>query len=151
MARFEATVERRKGGGRLVAVPLDVPALFGKVRAPVRGNVNGVPYRSTIMKYGSTYYLGLTKETRDGAGVDAGDLVRVEMEVDDAPRVVEIPSELAVALAAAPDARERFDQLSFTHRKAYARWIAEAKRDETRQRRVEQAVEMLRAGTGAPG
>lgn len=103
------------------------------------------------MKYGDTYYLGLNKKTREGAGVDAGDLVHVEMELDDAPRVVEVPPELAVALDAAPDARERFDQLSFTHRKEYARWIAEAKRDETRQRRVEQAVEMLRAGTKTPG
>ena len=102
------------------------------------------------MTYGRTYYLGLNKDTREGAGVEAGDLVRVEMELDDAPRVVEIPSELAVALAAVPDARERFDQLSFTHRREYARWITEAKRDETRQRRVSQAVQMLQAGTKTP-
>lgn len=151
MARFEATIVKRKGGGRLVAVPLDVPALFGRVRAPVRGSVNGFPYRSTIIKYGDTYYLGLNKKTREGAGVDAGDLVRVEMELDNAPRVVEVPPELAVALDAAPDARERFDQLSFTHRTEYARWVAEAKLDESRQRRVEQAVELLRAGTKTPG
>lgn len=66
--RFEATVEERSGGGRLVAVPLDVPALFGKVRAPVRGTVNGFPYRSTIMRYGDTYYRGLNREVREGAG-----------------------------------------------------------------------------------
>jgi hypothetical protein len=148
--RFDATVETRGGGGRVIVVPLDVPALFGKVRAPVRGTVNGFPYRSRIMRYGGTYYLGLNSEVRQGAKVDAGDIATVEMELDDAPREVEVPRALAAALAAAPDARETFDGLSYTHRKEYARWIAEAKREETKRTRVEKAVAMLRDGVKTP-
>lgn len=148
--RFEATVEARGRGGRVVVVPLDVPALFGKVRAPVRGTVSGFPYRSRIMRYGGTYYLGLNRELREGARVDAGDRVAVEMELDDAPREVEVPGELARALGENPDARNSFDALSYTHRKEYARWIAEAKREETRRTRVEKAIAMLRDGVRTP-
>jgi hypothetical protein len=136
--RFATHVEEA-GRGRVVVVPLDVPAVFGKVR----GTVNGFPYRSTIMKYGDTYYLGLNGELRNGAGVDAGDLVEIEMELDDAPREVDVPAELAAALDATPAARHAFDALSYTHQKEYAGWIAEAKRDETRRTRVEKAVAML--------
>ena len=57
-----------------------------------------------------------------------------------------MPEALAAALAANPDASAAFERLAFTHRKEYARWVAEAKREETRERRVEQAVEMIRTG-----
>jgi Bacteriocin-protection, YdeI or OmpD-Associated/Domain of unknown function (DUF1905) len=146
---FEARVEEL-GRGRGVVVPLDVPALFGKVRAPVRGTVNGFPYRSTIMRYGETYYLGLNREIRDGAVIDAGDVVTIEMELDDAPREVEVPEELAAALDAEPAARRAFDGLSYTHRKEYAGWVAEAKREETRRTRAGKAVAMLTEGTRTP-
>jgi len=76
--------------------------------------------------------------------------VTVEMELDDAPREVDVPQELASALADAPGARSAFDTLSFTHRKEYAGWIAEAKREETRRTRVEKAVAMLRGGVKTP-
>jgi uncharacterized protein YdeI (YjbR/CyaY-like superfamily) len=67
------------------------------------------------------------------------------LELDTAPREVEVPAALAAALAADPQAQAVFDGMAFTHRKEYARWVAEAKRDETRERRVQQAVEMIRA------
>lgn len=92
------------------------------------------------------FLLGLYQEVRQGAGVQAGDEVDVTVELDDAPREVEVPEALTVALAADPQARESFERMAFTHRKEYARWIAEAKREETRQRRVRQALEMIRAG-----
>jgi uncharacterized protein YdeI (YjbR/CyaY-like superfamily) len=72
--------------------------------------------------------------------------VEVTGELDTAPRGVEVPQALASALAANPDAGAAFERLAFTHRKEYARWIAEARRDETRDRRVQQALEMLRTG-----
>jgi uncharacterized protein YdeI (YjbR/CyaY-like superfamily) len=72
--------------------------------------------------------------------------VEVTLELDAAPREVEVPAVLAVALAADPEARASFERMAFTHRKEYARWITEAKRDETRRRRVQQALEMIRAG-----
>jgi bacteriocin resistance YdeI/OmpD-like protein/uncharacterized protein DUF1905 len=150
MPTFDARVDEMGRGGRAVVVPLDVPALFGKVRAPVRGTVNGFPYRSTIMRYGDTYYLGLNREVRHGAGIDAGHVVTVELELDDAPREVEVPEELAAVLEAAPAARRAFDALSYTHRREYAGWVGEGKRDETRRTRAQKAIAMLTKGARTP-
>jgi hypothetical protein len=149
--RFEATVEARGRGGRLVVVPFDVPAVFGRARAPVRGSVGGAEIRSTIMKYGDAYYLGLNREVRDAAGgIDTGDRVTVELELDDAPREVDVPPELRRALDAEPRLAAWYEGLSFTHRREYARWVAEAKRAETRERRADRAVAMLRQKLPTP-
>ena len=80
------------------------------------------------------------------ADARAGDTVEVDLELDTKPREVEPPEALARALAADPVARAAFDGLAITHRKEYARWIEEAKRDETRERRVAQAIVMLGEG-----
>lgn len=90
--------------------------------------------------------MGLNRAVRKEAGVEAGDTVEVKIELDTAPREVEIPEALADALAEDSEARAAFDRLAYSHRKEYARWIEEAKRDETRKRRVVNALEMLREG-----
>jgi uncharacterized protein YdeI (YjbR/CyaY-like superfamily) len=103
------------------------------------------------MVYGGVTYLGFRREIRDAAGgIGDGDEVEVEIERDDAPREVEVPDALARALAADQDARDVFEGLAFTHRKEYATWIAEAKKEETRARRVERAMAMLREGVKHP-
>jgi hypothetical protein len=138
-------------GDRGVVVPFDAKAKFGEARAPVAGTVNGTPFRGRLMVYGGVTYLGLRMEIREAAGgIDEGDPVEVEIERDDAPREVEVPVPLAAALAADDVARTAFDSLAFTHRKEYATWIAEAKREGTRARRVERAVSMLREGVRHP-
>jgi ribosomal protein L11 len=144
--RFKATM-----GDRGVAVPGDPKAEFGGARAPVAGTVNGSPFRGRLMVYGGVTYLGFRREIRDAAGgIEPGDEVEVVIERDDAPREVEVPEALSGALADDPEARAVFDSLSFTHRKEYAVWIAEAKRDETRTRRIEKALAMLRGGVKHP-
>jgi uncharacterized protein YdeI (YjbR/CyaY-like superfamily) len=110
--------------------------------------INGYTYRSTIAKYGDDYLLPLNRENREAAGVTAGDRVMVRVELDTKPRVVETPADLEAALT--KPARETWDALSFTHRREYVEWFDEAKRPETRQRRVAKAVEMLAEGTKAP-
>jgi len=147
--RFEGTLERR-GSGTLVEVPFDVRAVFGKARAPVRGTVNGHPFRTTVAVYGGRYYLGFRREVREAAGLDDGDRLAIVLEPDDAPRTVEIPAELKAALAAAPDAKAAFERLSYTHRREYVEWVSGAKRAETRQARLERAVAMLRDGVRHP-
>jgi uncharacterized protein YdeI (YjbR/CyaY-like superfamily) len=92
------------------------------------------------------FLLGLSRENREAAGVEPGDTVDVTIVLDKAPRELEVPPALAAALATAPEAAAAYDRLAYTHRKEYARWIEEAKRDETRARRVEQALTMLREG-----
>jgi hypothetical protein len=147
--RFEGVLEPYRTGF-VIEIPFDVKTAFGSGRPPVRGTVNGFAIRSTLMSMGGRHLLGLNRETREGAGVNAGDRVTVELELDEEPRVVEVPADLAAALNAAPDARDLFDRLSYTHRREYAEWIAEAKREETRRSRIERAVAMLREGVRHP-
>jgi Bacteriocin-protection, YdeI or OmpD-Associated/Domain of unknown function (DUF1905) len=147
--RFEVELEA-EGSGVFYQVPLDVPAVFGKARAPVRGTINGQLFRSTVAVYGGRYYLPVNRALRDAAGVAAGDAVVIELEADDEPRTVDPPADLAGALAADPEAKAAFDGLSYTHQREYAEWVAEAKREATRRRRVEQAVQMVKDGRRHP-
>jgi hypothetical protein len=118
----------------------------GAKRFPVVASVNGYTWRTSVVRMGGEFLLGLNREVREGAGVATDDEVEVSVQLDTAPREVEVPGALAAALAADPQAGAAFERMPFTHRKEYARWVAEAKREETRQRRVQQAVEMIRAG-----
>ncbi|HEV3014808.1 MAG TPA: YdeI/OmpD-associated family protein [Actinomycetota bacterium] len=147
--RFE-TVLDAEGSGVYFEVPLDVPAEFGKARAPVRGTINGQPFRGTVAVYGGRYYLPVNRALREAAGVAAGDAVVVELEADDQPRTVDPPPDLADALAADPEAKVAFAGLSYTHQREYAEWVAEARRAATRGRRVAQTVQMLRDGRRHP-
>jgi bifunctional DNA-binding transcriptional regulator/antitoxin component of YhaV-PrlF toxin-antitoxin module len=142
--------ESGRGGGHSVEVPFDARAEFGEARPPVEGTVNGVPLRSRLAVYGGRTYVGLTREVRAAAGIGAGDEVEVVLRRDDGAREIEVPPELFEELAAAPDARERFDGLAYTHRREYAQWINEAKREETRRDRAERAIAMLREGVRHP-
>jgi Bacteriocin-protection, YdeI or OmpD-Associated/Domain of unknown function (DUF1905) len=118
----------------------------GAKRFPVVAIVNGYEWRTSVARMRGEFLVGLNREVREGAGVQAGDTVTLTLRLDTAPREVEVPGALAVALDADPEARAAFDRLAFTHRKEFARWIEEAKRAETRDRRVAQALDMIRAG-----
>jgi hypothetical protein len=118
----------------------------GAKRFPVVATVNGYTWRTSVARMGGEFLVGLNKEVRAGAGAQAGDTVALELKLDTDPRTVELPPALAQALEADPKAKATYDGLAFTHRKEYARWIAEAKREETRERRVAKALEMLHAG-----
>jgi hypothetical protein len=145
--RFRAVLQPRGPAAAIVLDDEQVAAVGeGAKRFPVVATVNGYTWRTSVARMGGESLLGLNREVREGAGVQAGDDVEVTIELDEAPREVEVPEALAAALAADPEAGAAFERMAFTHRKEYARWIAEAKRDETRQRRVAQAVDMIRAG-----
>ena len=141
-ARFDTVIET-EGDGTFIAVPLDVPAVFGRVRAPVRVTVGDHTWRSTVMRYGADYMLPLSRANREAAGVQAGDAVTVALASDEAPRTVEVPDDLAAALDAAPGARAAFDGRSFSHRREWVEWVTEAKRPDTRERRVRGVVEQV--------
>jgi hypothetical protein len=140
--RFD-TVVGAEDGGTFIEVPLDVPAVFGRVRAPVRVTVNGHTYASTVMRYGDRYYLPLSRANRSAAGVEAGDRVDVALASDDARRTVEVPADLTAALGAAPGARAAFDGAAVSHRREWVQWVTEAKRAETRERRIGRVVEQV--------
>lgn len=118
----------------------------GAKRFPVLARVNGYEWRTSVMRMRGESVVGLNREVREGAGVRAGDTVDVELSLDTSPREVELPPALAAALDGDPEARVAYERLAFTHRKEFARWVAEAKRDETRERRVAAALAMIRSG-----
>jgi hypothetical protein len=145
--RFKAQLQPR---GPAAAVVLDDAQVAivgeGAKRFPVVATVNGYTWRTSVTRMRGEFLLGLNREVRQSAGVQASDEVEVTVELDAAPREVEVPDALAAALAADPQASASFERMAVTHRKEYARWVADAKREETRQRRVLNALEMIRAG-----
>jgi len=145
--QIRTTLQPRGPAAAVVLDDAQVAAVGeGAKRFPVVATVNGYTWRTSVARMGGEFLLGLNKEVRQGAGVEAGDEVEVAVELDTAPREVEVPEALAAALAADPQAKASFEGMAFTHRKEYARWVAEAKQQETRQRRVQRALEMIRAG-----
>lgn len=143
--RFETTLGTETGKELFIAVPFDVKAVFGKARAPVKVSIGRYRYPSTVAVYGGKYYIPVRREHRDGAGVAAGDVVDVTLELDTDVRTVEPPAELAAALARSPRARARWDELSVSHRREHADAVSSAKRADTRARRVAKTIEMLLA------
>ncbi len=112
---------------------------------------DGVPYSGSLIKYGNPQHmLPMLKAIREQVGKAPGDTVSVELWKEDAPRTLEAPAELKEAMRKG-GVTSFFDQLSYTHRKEYCRWITDAKKEETRLRRLEKAVEMLKKGVRAPG
>jgi len=144
--RFQTTLQVEGRTATFFEIPLDVPVVFGRTRPPVRVTIGGHTYRSTIAVYGGRYFVPLNRQNREAAGVAAGDEVTVELEADTDERTVTVPDDLRAALDGDEPARAAFDALSYTHRREYVEWITEAKREETRRRRVEQTVERLRSG-----
>lgn len=145
--QFSTRLQARGPAAAVVLDDAQVAAVGqGAKRFPVVAAVNGYTWRTSVARMGGEFLVGLNREVREGAGVKAGDDVEVALELDTAPRDVAVPPDLAAALAADPQAKMAFDGMAFTHRKEYARWVAEAKRDETRQRRARQALDMIRAG-----
>lgn len=144
---FTATIQNAGGGGAFVEVPFDVEEAFGSKRPKVKAMIEGIPYRSTLMRMGSEHHiLGVLKDIREQISRTFGDEVTVTLEPDAEPRVIEIPKDLMKELKKDKEAKAFFDKLSYTHQKEYVRWMEEAKKDETRQNRIVKTIEMLKKG-----
>ena len=127
-------------------MPFDVVKAFGtRGRVPVRGTINGYPFRSTLSPMGGCHMMPVNRTLRDGAGIAAGETISIVLERDDQPRTVAVPPDLAAALAADPAAKAAWDRSSYTHRREYVEAIEDAKRPETRVRRIERTVASLAA------
>jgi hypothetical protein len=142
--KFRTYVEPAEPMRGLEVPPEVVQALGGGPRPRVTITINGHSWKSRVAIMRGRYLLGLSNANRQAAGVATGDEVEVEVEVDAVPRVVAEPADLARALDADPVARAAYDRLAYTHRREHVRAIESAKRPETRMRRIEQAVAMLR-------
>jgi hypothetical protein len=130
-----------------IEVPGDVVSELGAgKRAPVVVTINGKSYRSSIAVMGGQSLVSLSAANREFVGVAAGDTVEVDLELDTQPRVVEMPKDLASALAAEPAAQEFYATLNYSAQRRYVDPLGEAKTPETRQRRIAKAVADLKAG-----
>jgi hypothetical protein len=149
MKKFEFNV---KLDGHSIAMcfmrpPFDVVEVFGtKARVPVRGTINGFPFRSALSNMGEGHCMPVNKTLREGGKCKAGDIVEIVMERDDETRVVAPPPLLKKELAKSKRAQVNWDKMSFTNKKEIARSITEAKQEETRRRRLAKAMDILKNG-----
>ena len=140
---FEVLLEKHENMDATgITIPFDVEKVFGAKRVPVKVWINGAEHRSTIVRMGGKFVLGVPKVFRDAANIKAGETITVTMEKDSEKRTVEVPKDFADALKKA-DLTEVFSKMSFTHQKEYVRAIIEAKKEETRIRRIEKSIEQL--------
>jgi hypothetical protein len=149
MKKLEFTV-KLEGKGTSVAwlnAPFDVVKTFGtRARVPVRGTINGFPFRSSLMPMGGCHGMAVNRTMRDGAGAEAGDTVNVVMERDEGKRFVKVPPFLKKELAKSKAAQANWQKLSFTNQKEIALSISGAKQEETRLRRLAKTMDILKTG-----
>lgn len=136
-----------------IEFPFNVSKEFGgKGRVKVKALIDGCKYRGSLVKMGGDcHLLGITQQVRKETGKNPGDTVHVIIEEDKEERVVEIPEDLLNILEKEPELHRFFNGLSYTHRKEYVRWIVEARKEETRIRRLNKALELLRKKVNTPG
>jgi bifunctional DNA-binding transcriptional regulator/antitoxin component of YhaV-PrlF toxin-antitoxin module len=128
-----------------IKIPFDVEAVFGAKRVPVKAVVNGAVYQGSIVRMGGEYMLGIPKAFREAAGIRAGDNIVVTLEADTVERTVDIPADLARELKKDKKLKTAWDNLSYTLRKENVRALEEAKKPETRVKRLEKTLELLRS------
>lgn len=150
--KFRAKIEAADGGGAYVFFPHDTAKEFGtKGKVPVKAAFEGVPYRGSLIKYGfPQHMLPVLKAIRTQIGKGPGDSIDVVVWKDEEVRTLEVPAQF-VKVMKKEGLFPFFEKLSYTHRKEYVRWIGDAKKEETRLRRLEKAIAMLRNGVKTPG
>ena len=147
--RFRTTIQLSGKTATGIELPAEVVAGLGAGKRPaVRVTIRGHTYRSTVAPRGDRYLVGVSAESRDSAGVGAGDEVEVDIELDMEPREVAVPTDFAVALEQDAEAKRFFDGLSYSQRRWFVFGIEEAKKPETRQRRIDKTISRLREGKG---
>ena len=143
---FTVELERVQKTATMFRVPFDLEGAFGRARPPVKVTIRGHTWRTTPGVYDGVGHIVVYRAVKAATGVDAGDRVRVRMKLDTEPRRVAVPRDLADALAADERAEIAFASMSFTHRREYVEWVEEAKRPETRARRIASTVTRVRKG-----
>jgi hypothetical protein len=145
--RFRTTILQGDKTATGIRVPDEIVEALGAGKRPkVLVTIRGFTYRNSVAVLGGEYMIGVSAENRAGAGVKGGDEVDVDIELDTAPREVNVPADFAAALAAEPNAQRMFDALSYSNKGWHVLQVEGARSDETRQRRIAKSVETLREG-----
>lgn len=142
--RFTAELERTGGTTAGFRVPGAVVEALGAGKRPkVVVTINGYGYRSSIAPMGGEYWLGVASAHREPAAVEPGNIYDVDVELDTAPRTVELPPELVKAFEEQPPLAEAWAKLSYSNQRRLAEPIGAAKGEETRARRVAKVISQL--------
>ena len=145
--KFRTTIKQSGKTATGIEVPESVmDALASGRRPPVRVTIGAYTYRSTVATVDGKPMVGLSAEHRAGAGVEGGQEVEVDIQLDTEKREVVVPPELAAALDAEPRARATFDALSPSTKGWHVLQVTGAKTRETRDRRIERSIAALREG-----
>jgi hypothetical protein len=141
---FTATMHDAGGGGVYVLFPYDVKKEFGKARVPVKCTIDGEPYRGTMVKYGQPQHMLLVlKAIREKIKKGPGDTVKIWLAEDTEVRTVDIPAPMAAALKK-NKLLAAFEKMSYTHRREWVAAYNDAKRDETKQKRIDDLIAALK-------
>lgn len=141
--KFEAPLMLMEKGGAYVEIPFDVEKEFGSKRPKIKALINKIEYRGLLVKMKTPcHILGVLKEIREKLNIQENDLLQIEVQLDTEERIIEIPPDFLEHLID-ENLQNYFQHLAYTHRKEYIRWIEEAKKSETREKRLKKAIEML--------
>lgn len=144
MPKFMTTIMSGGGNTAGIVIPPEIVESLGKgKKPPVVVTLNGKSYRNTVAVMGGKFMVGVSAENRELTGVKVGDKLEVTLELDTAPRTVDVPEDLAAALAAKPGATEAFEASAPSKKKEFVRQVNEAKSQETRDRRIANIVDKL--------
>ncbi|MDQ8734304.1 YdeI/OmpD-associated family protein [Paenibacillus sp. LHD-38] len=145
--KFQSIIELGGKTATGFSVPEEVVTALGTSKKPaVKITINAYTYRSTVASMGGRFMIPLSAENRKGAGVAAGDEVEVDIELDTEPREIVVPDDLSDALNGEAAARSYFDGLSYSNKRRLVIPIEDAKTAETRQRRIDKTVALLKEG-----
>ena len=144
--RYDTTILQIGNNTGIEVPPSVIEALGGSKKPAVIVTIGSFSYRSSVAVMGGKYLISLSAERRAASGLKGGDLIQVDLQLDTSPREMTVPDDLAAALAAEPEAKAFFESLSYSNQSKHVLSITDAKTPETRHRRVDKAMEMLRAG-----
>ena len=144
--KFNAEIKKHEGkDATYIEVPIDVEKEFGCKRVKVKAKFNGEEYSGSIVKMGlPCYIIGITKEIRNKIEKTYGDIIEVEIKKDEEERGVEVPKEFANLLDNNIDAKEFYESLSYSNKRKYIQWITSAKKEETKIKRMDEAIIKLK-------
>lgn len=144
---FDAVIQQHEGiNGAYIEPPFDVEEVFGAKRVKVIATFDGEEYHGSVVRMGGCYMIGITQEIRKRIGKEFGDTIHVTLMKDVAERTVELPPDFEEALNRNAEAKKTYEGLAFTGKKDYVAWMNGAKKEDTRQSRIEKAIELLTEG-----
>ena len=144
--QYDTTILQIGNNTGIEVPPSVIEALGGGKKPAVIVTIGSFSYRSSVAVMGGKYLISLSAERRAASGLKGGDLIQVDLQLVTTPREVTDPDDLAAALAAEPEAKAFFESLSYSNQSRHVLSITDAKTPETRQRRIDKVMEMLRAG-----